>query len=77
MALPPPQASSSWGGGLRLEDLLPGLLADDLLKLPADQRKQVRAVDRAQDVVRVADVGHPVAGPVDRVFMVWNRKRQD
>ena len=42
------------------------LVADDALKIAHHERIGMRAIDRAEDVMGVADVGHPVAhGLVD------------
>ena len=50
-------------------ELLLGLLADDLLEVAHHRGERVRAGDRAEQVVGVLDVGHPVAqGLVDRVL---------
>ncbi len=44
-----------------LEDLLTGLVADAALQIAHDGRVGSGPDGRAEDVVRVADVGHPVA----------------
>ena len=50
-------------------ELLLGLLADDLLEVAHHGRERVRARDGAEQVVRVLDVGDPVAqGFVDGVL---------
>ncbi len=50
-------------------ELLLGLLADDLLEVAHHGRERVRARDGAEQVVRVLDVGDPVAqGLVDGVL---------
>ena len=41
--------------------LLLGLLADDLLEVANHGRERVRSGDRAEQVVRIGDVGHPIA----------------
>ena len=45
----------------QLEDLRARLAADDRLELAHHQRIRMRPEHRAEQVVRVADVGHPVA----------------
>ena len=51
------------------QHLGPGLVPDDPLELAHHQRERMRSGDRAEDVVRAVDVGHPVAeGLVDRVL---------
>mmetsp|Transcript_21583 Transcript_21583/g.35860 ORF Transcript_21583/g.35860 Transcript_21583/m.35860 type:complete len:502 (-) Transcript_21583:691-2196(-) len=52
-----------------LDDLAAGLAADDRLEVADDGRERVRPDGGADEVVRVADVGHPVAhGLVDGVL---------
>jgi hypothetical protein len=63
-ALEPPPDTGDAGGGqaaLRVEDLCPRLAADDRLQLAHHRRVRMRAGHRADEVVGVADVGHPVA----------------
>src|SRR6185369_13268302 len=51
---------------LARENLLLRLLADDAVKIAHHHRVRVGTVGRAQDVMRAADVSHPVAhGLVD------------
>ena len=68
--LPPPtQATTRSGKRPKLRQrLLARFAADDRLKIAHDPRKRMRADDRADDVVRRLDAGHPVAqGLVDGV----------
>mmetsp|Transcript_18585 Transcript_18585/g.74182 ORF Transcript_18585/g.74182 Transcript_18585/m.74182 type:complete len:620 (+) Transcript_18585:561-2420(+) len=52
-----------------VEELLARLLADDRLEVADDRREGVRADGRADEVVRVADVGDPIPKSlVDRVL---------
>ncbi len=46
---------------LRFQNLAARLLADHLLEIAHHHRVRMRAQRRAQQVIRVADVGHPVA----------------
>ena len=54
---------------LALEDLAPGFVADDTVKISDDHGIRMRAKRAAQDVVGVANIGDPVAhGFVDRLL---------
>src|SRR5512135_790196 len=53
----------------RIEHLFFGLLADDGLKVPYDQRKRVRTEDSPENIMGGPDIRRPVAHRlVDRVF---------
>ena len=59
---PPTQATTASGSRpVCVEALRPRLLADDRLELAHHQRIRMRPERRAEQVVGVADVGHPVA----------------
>ena len=67
---PPTQAMIAVGQlALSLQNLRPRLAADHSMKIAHHRRIRMRAQHAAQQVVRGAHVGHPVAhGFVDRVF---------
>ncbi len=65
MALEPPPTQAQIASGMvdavPVLQLLLGLLADDLLEVAHHGRERMRSRDRAEQVVRVFDVGDPVA----------------
>jgi hypothetical protein len=66
---PPTQATQALAGGRLLKDLLAGFFADHGLEVAHHRRVGMRAERRTEQVVGVADIGHPIAdGLVDRVF---------
>ena len=78
---PPTQAISKSGSRSSCSRICRArLVADDAVKIPHHHRIRMRAVGRAQNIMRGADIGHPVAHRfVDRFLqgLLAGRHRHD